>query len=62
MATYNTSVEYDITCDTCDKYFDENDVDSLEESYYDIDHKTGNRHTYYKCNVEGCCGEVLVIT
>lgn len=61
MASYNMSVEYDIECDSCGKYFSEkSEVWDLEESYTDFDYKNGNSLTYYKCdNCEG--GEVLVI-
>ena len=61
MASYNKSVDYDIVCDNCGKYFsDKEEVWDLEESYTDLDWESGNLYTYYKCdNCKG--GEVMTI-
>lgn len=63
MATYSRSVEYDITCDKCGKYFEEEDLWNLEETYDDLGYgRDADLHFYYyKCDVEGCGGEVTEI-
>lgn len=50
MASYRLSVNYDITCDECGKYFEEEDVWDLEKEYTDLEWESGVIYTYYKCN------------
>lgn len=50
MASYNISVDYDITCDECEKYFNEEDVWDLEEYDRYLEWESGILCTYYRCN------------
>lgn len=59
MASYNISVDYDITCNNCGKYFEKEETWDLEEADSYLEHESGDRLIYYRCNV--CDGEVLVI-